>query len=156
MRRARGRADGSGDDQGTIDVLAAARAFAGCDRTALRAIAGRGTEVRRGPGAVLATEGAVLRQVVVVLEGVVAERPAHGRERAVSAGHVLGEEALTRLHAVGRTTATALTDVRLLVFGPAELGEVAELLQVQPAPASQRVRVPSVEPAWGSARPALA
>ncbi|HJR25955.1 MAG TPA: cyclic nucleotide-binding domain-containing protein, partial [Acidimicrobiales bacterium] len=114
-KRSKGPRSLAGEDP-RVEVLAASPAFAGCDRDVLRHVAALGTEIRREPDAVLQRPGAVLRQAIVVLEGVVAERPAHGRERAVSAGHVLGEEALTRLHAVGRTTATALTDVRLLVL----------------------------------------
>jgi hypothetical protein len=140
----------------TVAILRASPAFAGCDEAALHRISSLGTEVRRPPGAVVQRPSATLRQALVVLEGVLAERPAHGRERAVSAGHVVGEDALTRTNAVGRTTATAVTEVRLLVLGRAELGEVAELLRVAPTPVAQPAarRVP--EPTWGVARPAVA
>jgi hypothetical protein len=159
MRRARSRTAGaSGDRQGTVvDVLAAAPAFAGCSPEALRSIAALGTEVQRGAGAVLATSGTVLRQVAVVLDGVVAERPASGRERAVSAGHVVGEEALTTPHATAGNGAVALTDVRLLVVGPGEIADVAELARQRlAAPAARRVRRPARELAWTPARAAIA
>ena len=139
----------------TVSALMASSAFATCDRAALRRIAALGTEVRRSPGSVVQRPGVTLRQTLVVLEGVLAERPAHGRERVVSAGHLIGEDALTRAGAVARTTATAVTHVRLLVLGPTELGEVAELLRVRPTPAARQA-VPVPEPSWGFARPALA
>ncbi len=50
------------------------------------------------PGTVLVRAGATLRQALVVLDGVVSEQPALGRERAVSAGHLLGAEGLARPH----------------------------------------------------------
>jgi hypothetical protein len=140
----------------SVGVLAGAPVFSGCDLSTLQRIAALGTEVRRGPGSVVQRPGTTLRQAFVVLEGVLAERPAHGRERAVSAGHVVGEDALTRVRGVARTHVTTTTDVRLLVFGPAELGEVAELLRLRREPATRRVERSVLEPAWGAARPAFA
>jgi hypothetical protein len=148
-------------DHDRVEALAGVPALAGCTPEQLRQIAALGTEVRRGPDTVLARAGAPVRQGLVILEGVVAEHPTVGRERAVSVGHFVGAEALAQTHAASTTTTVALTDVRLLVFGPLELPDVAALAAARgerqaprPAPAPARRRV--LEPAWGLASPAVA
>ena len=149
-------------DEGLVELLAGAPAFAGCTHGELRQIAALGTEVRRRPDTVLVRAGAPLRQGLVILEGVVSEQPAAGRERAVSVGHLVGAEGLEGAHVVSATTAVALTEVRLLVFGPLEMADVAELADVRGSrrrsarPAAAPAWRPLVEPAWGSAAPAPA
>jgi hypothetical protein len=146
-----------------VDVLATAPAFAGCDRATLRRIADLGTEVERGPGAVLERAGRLLRQASVVLEGVAAERPVVGRQRAVSVGHLVGEAALRGRTAFAASDVVTETDVRLLVFGPIELVAVAELVAsarraAAAVPAALRHRAPAPEPVWAlsGAVPSLA
>ena len=158
MRRARRAHQVAGErrPRSAVDVLAVVPAFAGCDPTTLQRVAELGTELRRGPGTVLEREGRLLRQATVVLEGEAVERPGGGRPRAVSAGHVVGEAALRRRDAVSTSSVVAETAVSLLVFGPTDLAEVAQLVagaQHAAAQAAQRTarRVPAPAPTWGIA-----
>ncbi len=154
------RTDRGGANPDLVQVLGGVPAFAGCGPRELRRIADLGTEVRCRAGAVLVRGGAPLRQALVVLEGVITERPASGRERVVSIGHLTGEEGLARSHARARASSEACTDVRVLVFGPFELAEVASIVATvrRPAPAvaERRGRRAVREPAWAGPGPALA
>jgi hypothetical protein len=104
---------------------------------------------------------------MVVLEGTVVERPAQGRQRVVSVGHLVGGAALTGGPATADGDAVAQTEVRLLVFGPEDLRTVADLVATAPrrmAPARAEVRrrvrrpVPVRPVSWagGDATPSLA
>jgi hypothetical protein len=150
-----------------VQVLAGVAAFAGCEREQLGRIAALGTEVHRGPGAVLQRAGRLVRQAMVVVDGVAAERPANGRERAVSAGHLVGAGALAAGPTVADSEVVAVTDVRVLVFGLPELRTVADLLaSSEPRPVAtdgllarlrHRPRPRAAAPTWaGAAAPSPA
>ncbi len=121
------RRDGSSKGIGAIVTreLGWIPAFSRCGQEELERVDALACGMRLRVGNELTQAGKPVRQLMVLMDGVVAtERP--GGELLHPPGFVLG---LAELHE-GRpaeTTATAATDVSLLVFGPAEFAALLEI-----------------------------
>jgi len=142
-------------------ALRAVTALAAYDDGELSRIYDLGTEVRRAAGSVLQRPGAMLRQAFVVLDGVITEQPTVGRESVAGAGHGVGFESLGGHVAQASSKVVAMTDVRVLVFGPIELADIAAVdgsRQTTPVGSIARRRALHRAPAptWAASQSAIA
>lgn len=124
----RRRTETTQGDDGLVRALARVPAFAGCDRAGLLRIAALGTTMRCRPGAVLQRADRTFRQAMVVVAGTASDRPATGPARTLVPGDLVGAAALLDPAARAASRVVAETHVDVLVFGPAELGAVAEVV----------------------------
>lgn len=147
-----------------LEVLSRTWAFRGCSPEELGRIDAAGTVVERPAGVVLQQAGRSVRQLVVVLEGSVIES-GHGLTRTFGPDHVVGVEALARHGGPAGASAATATAVQVLVLGPAELVEVADLAGVRaaftgPVRRASRAAVGAAArraaSAWAPAAPGLA
>ncbi len=128
----------------TWRALRAMAELRGCTDATVDRIDDLATPVTRPAGTVIQRRGQELRQLVLVLEGTLAEQAGSGR--TVRAGGLVGADPLEGAH-VAEATVVATSDVRLLVFGPDEIAEARELVQsrggtrIRAAAAGARVRV---------------
>ncbi len=154
------RSTGSTGREQRLELLARIPELARCTRAELAIVDELGTEVRRPAGALLQRAGHVLRQTVIVLDGSVEDRAGASVLRTSGAGHLVGAQGLTGARPAASSTVRAATPVRLLVFGPAELGVLAELSGIRAwatgaatapvrVPVLQRNRVRALTPSLG-------
>ena len=101
--------------------------FATCDRQERHRVDRIGTQVRRPAGAVLAREGTMARQFIVILEGTATACHGDGVEE-IGAGSAIGAREIIR-RTLHTTTIVAETPVVLEVL---TLREFAALLEILP------------------------
>ena len=94
--------------------IAGTKLFSECDASDIAWIARNGDTLDAGAGSVLAIEGRAVREFIVVLDGVVS-----GGDVVFGRSSYFGEAGLLDGQPHGATI-EALTDARLLVFGPRE------------------------------------
>ena len=102
---------------------------AGCTDRQLRAIDALGTQVDVAPGRALTIEGAVGREVFVVLSGSAAARRGGVAVGTVEAGSVVGEMALLG-GTIRSATVVATTAMRVLVLDSREFSDLLDAAPV--------------------------
>jgi CRP-like cAMP-binding protein len=106
--------------------------FGACRPDELRWIARAADQVEVGAGKALIAEGSRAREFIVVMEGVAASDDGMAFTKGAHFGHIelIGDD-------VHEATVTALTDMRILVFGP---GAFRGLLERAPSVARKLMR----------------
>jgi CRP/FNR family cyclic AMP-dependent transcriptional regulator len=109
-----------------VDRLGSVDHFRDCTRTQLEEVARRAERVQVGGGEVLAREGRIGREFFLILSGTVAVTQKGRRVNTLGPGDFFGE--LAAMNPGPRNaTVTALSDLDVLIIGPREFADMAEI-----------------------------
>lgn len=108
-----------------VETLRRVPLFAGLDEKHLTSIAGLTTEMHFNAGSILAEEGALGREAVVLLVGEAAVTRGGEKVTDIGPGEVVGEMSLIN-HAPRSATVTATSDCTALVMDSREFSSILE------------------------------